>query len=46
MIPNQVARYLDSKIGDEVSVYIDWGNPFADVKAPRAHLFALLTDGM
>ena len=46
MIPNQVLRYLGSKVGDKVSVYVDWGSSFSGVKAPRAHLFAMLTAGM
>ena len=43
MIPNQVLRYLGRKTGDEVSVYVDWGASFSEAKAPRAHLFAMLT---
>ena len=41
-----MARYLDVGIGDQVTIYVDWGGTFSDSKAPRAHLFALLTAGM
>ena len=46
MIPSEVAKYLDRKIGENVSIYIDWAKPFGEVKAPRAHLFAMLTAGL
>ena len=29
-----------------MSIYIDWGHSFPEVKAPRAHLFGMLTAGV
>ena len=29
-----------------MSLYVDWGKQFSNVKAPRAHLLALLTAGL
>ena len=46
MIPEQVARYLGTEKGDKVSLFVDWGDMFPEVKSPRAHLIAMMTAGM
>ena len=44
MIPQSVAKYLEKSIGDDVSIYIDFGKSteMSKVKSPKAHIFALL----
>ena len=43
-----MAKYLDINIGDDVSIYVDWGKTkeMSQVKSPKAHLFAMLTAGI
>ena len=44
MIPQSVAKYLQKGIGDDVSIYIDFGKSaeMSKVRSPKAHIFALL----
>ena len=39
-----MAKYLDINIGDDVSIYVDWGKTkeMSQVKSPKAHLLAML----
>ena len=46
MITNEVAKYLGRKIGDKVTMYVDFGKTFGNVKSPNAHLFSMLTAGI
>ena len=44
MVQEATARYLGVGKGDEVTISLDFGSIFSNVKAPKAHLFALLAE--